>query len=66
MRNKKRQIAEQGKSNQIEKLIFFRHSILPVPQPFVVPGGRFREFYYVSTNETKQNEKKNNTKVKKE
>jgi len=23
-----------------------RHSILPVPEPFIVPGGRFREFYY--------------------
>lgn len=22
------------------------HSILYVPNPFIVPGGRFREFYY--------------------
>ncbi|XP_065842693.1 trehalase-like [Oscarella lobularis] len=26
-----------------------RHSILPVPHPFIVPGGRFREFYYWDT-----------------
>lgn len=25
-----------------------RYSILPMAHPFVVPGGRFREFYYVS------------------
>lgn len=23
-----------------------RHSIIPVPEPFIVPGGRFREIYY--------------------
>jgi alpha,alpha-trehalase len=23
-----------------------RHSLIPVPKPFIVPGGRFREFYY--------------------
>ena len=23
-----------------------RHSLIPVPHPFIVPGGRFREFYY--------------------
>ena len=23
-----------------------RHSLLFVPKPFIVPGGRFREFYY--------------------
>lgn len=23
-----------------------RHSLLPIPYPFIVPGGRFREFYY--------------------
>jgi len=23
-----------------------RHSLIFVPQPFVVPGGRFQEFYY--------------------
>ncbi|KAK9885434.1 hypothetical protein WA026_010931 [Henosepilachna vigintioctopunctata] len=23
-----------------------RHSIIPVPNPFIIPGGRFREFYY--------------------
>ena len=23
-----------------------RHSLIPVPKPFIVAGGRFREFYY--------------------
>ena len=26
-----------------------RHSLYPVPNPFIVPGGRFREFYYWDT-----------------
>ncbi|CAD5225903.1 unnamed protein product [Bursaphelenchus okinawaensis] len=26
-----------------------RHSLIPVNQPFIVPGGRFREFYYWDT-----------------
>eukprot|EP01125_Pyxidicula_operculata_P017615 TRINITY_DN6189_c0_g1_i1.p1 TRINITY_DN6189_c0_g1~~TRINITY_DN6189_c0_g1_i1.p1 ORF type:complete len:562 (-),score=130.10 TRINITY_DN6189_c0_g1_i1:147-1832(-) len=26
-----------------------RYSIIPIPNPFIVPGGRFREFYYWDT-----------------
>lgn len=26
-----------------------QHSIIPLPHPFIVPGGRFREIYYWDT-----------------
>ena len=26
-----------------------RYSLIPVPNPFIVPGGRFHEFYYWDT-----------------